>query len=71
MSDARTANLLGAAVTALNDELEAATASAAEHGAALYWDYRIAALSGCWIGSSGRAPWNEKPGGTAARWPCT
>jgi hypothetical protein len=34
MSDARTTNLLGAAVTALNDELEAATASAAEHGAA-------------------------------------
>ena len=34
MSDARTTNLLGAAVTALNDELEAATATAAEHGAA-------------------------------------
>lgn len=34
MPDARTANLLGAAVTALNDELETATASAAEHGAA-------------------------------------
>jgi hypothetical protein len=34
MSDARTTNLLGAAVTALNDELEAATTSAAEHGAA-------------------------------------
>ena len=34
MADARTANLLGAAVTAFNDELEAATASAAEHGAA-------------------------------------
>jgi MarR family transcriptional regulator, negative regulator of the multidrug operon emrRAB len=34
MSAARTANLLGAAVTALNDELESATASAAAHGAA-------------------------------------
>jgi DNA-binding MarR family transcriptional regulator len=34
MSAARTANLLGAAVTALNDELAGATASAAEHGAA-------------------------------------
>ena len=34
MRDTRTANLLGAAVTALNDELGAATASAAEHGAA-------------------------------------
>ena len=34
MANARTTNLLGAAVTALHDELEAATASAAEHGAA-------------------------------------
>src|SRR2546427_8823017 len=34
MPDPRSANLLGAAVTALNDELEAATASGAEHGAA-------------------------------------
>jgi DNA-binding MarR family transcriptional regulator len=34
MPDARTANLLGAAVTALSDELQAAAASAADHGAA-------------------------------------
>jgi DNA-binding MarR family transcriptional regulator len=34
MSAARTANLLGAAVTALNDELESAAAAAVEHGAA-------------------------------------
>lgn len=34
MSEARTANLLGALVTALNDELESATTRAADHGAA-------------------------------------
>lgn len=34
MSDARTANLLGALVVALHDELSAATADAAAHGAA-------------------------------------
>jgi DNA-binding MarR family transcriptional regulator len=34
MSSARTANLLGALVTALHDELEASTVEAAEHGAA-------------------------------------
>ena len=34
MSSARTANLLGALVTALNDELQASTVEAAAHGAA-------------------------------------
>lgn len=34
MPDPRTTNLLGALVTALNDELAAATADAADHGAA-------------------------------------
>lgn len=34
MSDARTANLLGALVVTLHDEMESATADAAEHGAA-------------------------------------
>lgn len=34
MASARTANLLGALVTALNDELQASTVEAAEHGAA-------------------------------------
>jgi DNA-binding MarR family transcriptional regulator len=34
MSDLRTANLLGALVVALHDEMESATTAAAEHGAA-------------------------------------
>jgi DNA-binding MarR family transcriptional regulator len=44
MSDARTANLLGALVLALDDEVSAATAAATDHGAAfpaalvcIYW----------------------------------